>query len=166
MLSKANVSVIDMLRLYAEADLPVAFVVPTPTGLKKSILDATEPVRSFLSEQRLHDYETQPQGQDAKVILPAVFLSGTKATTVEVSLYRPATKQGDPRLWISGLPHFAGPYDLVALTVARGQLLILNMSEQATSDSLSARTGAIWSRLSAGRLPMTSEASELLGNWS
>ncbi len=41
MLSSANLNVTDTLRLFKSAGLKVSFLVPTATGLAKSIMDAT-----------------------------------------------------------------------------------------------------------------------------
>lgn len=38
----------------------------TPTGLKKSILDATAPMRTYFIEQNYHDYQQQIQGPQIK----------------------------------------------------------------------------------------------------
>jgi len=48
-------------RLTAEA-IDVTLLQPTRTGLEKSILDATAPVRNYLLENGLHDYQGQGQG--------------------------------------------------------------------------------------------------------
>ena len=41
----------------------------TATGLKKSILDATTPMRTYLKENNVHDYELQKPCQDSLFIL-------------------------------------------------------------------------------------------------
>lgn len=45
--------------LFANTGVPVAFLVPTPTGYGKSIMDATGPVRELFKNAKLHDYEVQ-----------------------------------------------------------------------------------------------------------
>lgn len=72
----------------------------TATGLKKSIMDATTPMRAYFKENKVHDYELQRKGQDFKVIIPTHILTGFKDITTQTSLYRPETKDGDPRLWV------------------------------------------------------------------
>ncbi len=44
----------------------LGLIMPTPTGLKKSILDATISIRALLKNSGLHDYATQTQGMRAK----------------------------------------------------------------------------------------------------
>ena len=39
MLSQSNISVVDTLREFKKVNIPVCFLVPTETGLKKSIMD-------------------------------------------------------------------------------------------------------------------------------
>ena len=55
MLSQANISVVDTLRSFKSVGVPVSFLVPTKTGLEKSIMDATKSIRDFFKEQNLHD---------------------------------------------------------------------------------------------------------------
>ncbi len=47
-------------RLTAES-VDITLIQPTRTGLEKSILDATAPVRNFLRVRDIHDYELQGQ---------------------------------------------------------------------------------------------------------
>ena len=47
MLSISNVDVIERLKFFKNLDIDVTFLVPTKTGLEKSIMDATKNVRDF-----------------------------------------------------------------------------------------------------------------------
>lgn len=80
----------------------------TPTGLGKSILDSTAPMRTFFLENGIHNYEGQQQGQEHKVVYRAVILTDTYKKETKASFYRPNTKKGDPRMWICGLGDFTG----------------------------------------------------------
>lgn len=130
MISASDTSVSDAAAFLGARGVTATFLVPTATGLEKSILDATEPVRRYLADSGVHNYAEQPQGQADKVILRAYFHSvvGTRETTV--SLYRPETKTGDPRIWFSGLNHYAQAGNLLAI-FAHGtdDLHVVNMSE-------------------------------------
>ena len=86
-----------------------AMLEVTETGLKKSIMDATRSVRELLVQYDLHDYDRQTQGTDSKVLLPAIVFSGEQTRDAKASLYRPQTKQGDPRIWFYGLKGQARP---------------------------------------------------------
>ena len=55
-------------RLTGES-VDVTLIQPTRTGLQKSILDATAPVRNYLRENDLHDYDQQRQGTDHRIYL-------------------------------------------------------------------------------------------------
>ena len=47
MLAMADVPIDSFLPIFAKAGVSVAFLVPTPTGYEKSIMDATYPVREL-----------------------------------------------------------------------------------------------------------------------
>ncbi len=101
---------------------------PTATGLKKSILDATQPVRTLFSEAGFHGYDSQGQGPDHKIIKKAIFISPDQIIETTVSLYRPNTKSGDPRMWFRGLGKFAEAGAQVSLSIAGDDLLLINLS--------------------------------------
>lgn len=70
----------------------------TGTGLKKSILDATAPMRAYFLENGIHNYEEQLQGQEYKCYKTASILTDSTQFITKVSFYRPNTKKGDPRI--------------------------------------------------------------------
>ncbi len=100
----------------------------TQTGLAKGIIDANRGIRDYFREQKFHDYEGQEQGDDGRVLKPAALVDATGRRATLVSLYRPKTKKGDPRIWIRGLPELVAPFDLLALTVMDGELVVVNLS--------------------------------------
>lgn len=104
-----------------------AFIVPTETAFKKSIMDAHASLRRFLSKHDIHEYETQKQG--VKYRIDATYVGNQNTSTVMVSMYRPETKSGDPRIWFYGLKKLAKPRNLLALIVAQGNLFIVNCSQ-------------------------------------
>jgi len=104
-------------------------IQPTHTGLKKSIMDATGPVRSFLLREGLHDYDNQIQGQDSKVIIDCQIYLEEKVILSRTSLYRPLTKSGDPRIWFYKLASYAKPDDLLAIVNYKNCLRILNITQ-------------------------------------
>lgn len=53
----------------------------TKTGLRKSIMDATAPVRAYLLEKGIHDYERQPQGPDHKCLIDTLILTETEVVS-------------------------------------------------------------------------------------
>jgi hypothetical protein len=59
----------------------------------------------------------------------AFFAIDTDIIETVVSMYRPRTKKGDPRIWFRGLPAYAKPGDLMAVIVARGELYVMNVSQ-------------------------------------
>ena len=101
----------------------------TGTGLKKHILDATEPLRNLLKNSGIHDYEKQGQGPENKVRKMSRFITETGLRQVPTSFYRPKTKQGDPRLWFSDFKQFTNADNVCAVFVHGGELCVLNLSQ-------------------------------------
>ncbi len=117
------------LKKLTENSVSLALIEPTETGLSKSILDATGPVRNYLKENNFHDYESQAQGPENKVIIEGLIYDQFKIVKSNVSLYRPITKKGDPRIWFSGLKKFANPNHLVALICYEGKIHAFNITQ-------------------------------------
>lgn len=150
-------------RLTAES-IDVTLIEPTGTGLKKSILDATAPIRSFLKSNDLHDYALQKQGaQEHKVVLEASLLTSGNAINSRVSLYRPNTKKGDPRIWFSNLPQYADANDMIAIAAYEGQLKAINLTKIDLNHILDVQqSGSAWEVLNAIRAQAYSISNELL----
>lgn len=117
------------LKLMTKHSVSLTLIEPTETGLKKSIMDATAPVRSYLKEKKLHDFETQLQGPEHKKIINGFIYEQFSIEKSNVSLYRPKTKKGDPRVWFSGLTKFVNPNDIVAIICYEGNFHIFNLSQ-------------------------------------
>lgn len=134
-LAQADRPIPDVLRFFAEFGIEVGLLVPTATGLTKSIMDAHASLRDFLKDKRIHDYATQPQGQEARILIKASFITTTSIKESQASLYRPQTKAGDPRIWIYGLPNYAAAGNVVALLADRNELFVVNASDLKLLDS-------------------------------
>ena len=128
MLKCANRDPVETLRIFKNHNLSPAFLVPTQTGLEKSIMDATYSIRQFLSDSKIHNYQNQKQGIEHKVIKQATLIAKDFIKETKVSFYRPETKNGDPRIWIYGLKEKASNFDLLALLKGKNQLIIFNCS--------------------------------------
>lgn len=100
----------------------------TETGFKKSILDATAPVRTYLLENGIHDYEAQLQGPEHKRLVESFILTDFEVFKTEASLYRPITKKGDPRIGFRKLNKFVKPDDIFALIAFQKTLYVINLS--------------------------------------
>ncbi|NVN94572.1 MAG: MvaI/BcnI restriction endonuclease family protein [Bacteroidetes bacterium] len=116
------------IKILTKNQVSLALIEPTETGLKKSIMDATGPVRSFLKENQIHDYELQIQGPEHKVIINAKIYSDFSVMSSNASLYRPITKKGDPRIWFSGLTKFASPNEIISIVFYENEFHIFNLS--------------------------------------
>ncbi|MDC2888702.1 MvaI/BcnI family restriction endonuclease [Psychrosphaera algicola] len=109
---------------------------PTITGLKKSILDATQQVRTHFELENFHFYYSQTQGNENKIIKTAHLLTTGGAIKSKVSLYRPNTKNGDPRMWFRKLGELAVAGDQVAIIIFRNEPYLINLSKTKLSDVL------------------------------
>lgn len=114
---------------FSSIGIEYAIFEPTVTGLKKNILDATGPVRTLFEIEEFHDFSRQGQGVVHRKRKPAFFVDGSNLLTSRVSLYRPVTKMGDPRMWFSGLPNFASATEQIAIVVFDGSLYLFNFSK-------------------------------------
>ena len=136
MLSMSDINIDQFLPLFADIGVSVAFLVPTPTGYDKSIMDAIGPVRELLKEEGIHDYEKQDQGPAAKIMWPSFFVTADGLIETEASLYRPVTKKGDPRIWFKNLRQYCRPKNLLSLFVYENKIYVLNLSSETINNSL------------------------------
>jgi len=113
-----------------QLDLKFELIFLTETALKKSIIDATRPVVDLLKAEQVHDYSIQQQGSDYKATLPCIILSDGGQEETKVSLYRPATKSGDTRLWPGRLASYASADQVLALFVVNTNIVFLNLSNE------------------------------------
>ena len=127
MIGKSDQDLTKVIACLAEFGVEAGYLVPTPTGLKKSILDAHKNFRQFLESRGIHNFDLQKQGTENKVIYGAKFLISNSWKDVKISLYRPSTKHGDPRIWISGMQE-VNPWNLLAFIVIRDCIWIVNCS--------------------------------------
>lgn len=137
MLSESDISVSRVLSLFASYELEVCLLVPTETGINKSIMDATEGVRSYFESKGIHDYSNQSQGTENKVTKSVYYVYADHLEETNVSLYRPNTKRGDPRIWFYGLKGYAVPNNLLAILLHQESLYVINCSDAIILDSIS-----------------------------
>ena len=153
----------DRLAELTGSNAEAALLEITETGLNKSIMDATHPLRRLLRQKGLHDYETQGQGTSNKVMVHAVIHGFMAPADTKASLYRPETKQGDPRIWFYGLKGAAKPGDILAVIPHESTLHLLNLSELDVP-ALASQQGHSVARLLQVILAASSSVSdELLG---
>lgn len=117
------------IKLLTREGIEMAFIMPTATGLEKSIMDATTPFRLFLYQRGIHDYETQAQGPEHKQTIRAHIVQDYDFISSQASLYRPVTKKGDPRIWFTGLKNHAKPNDILGVFASGGELYVLNLTQ-------------------------------------
>lgn len=122
------------LKVLTENSVSLTLIEPTENGLKKSIMDATGTVRNYLKKNEVHDYSLQGQGPESKIILEALIYSDFTTYKSKVSLYRPKTKKGDPRIWFSGLTKFSNANDILALVYFDDKIHIVNLTQLAVEN--------------------------------
>lgn len=112
-----------------ESGLDYGLLEITATGLNKSILDATRPFREFLQSEGIHDYEIQGQGPHAKATLPSfLVLQDGRLLESQASLYRPMTKNGDPRVWFSRLREIADSGTALCVLAQDNALFVFDLA--------------------------------------
>jgi MvaI/BcnI restriction endonuclease family len=150
-LAQADRPIAEVIGAFAAHWLEVGLLVPTATGLQKSIMDAHASLRDYLRQRNVHDYGEQSQGPDAKKVIKAWLVTRAGLEETKASLYRPATKTGDPRIWFSGLPGYARPGNVLAVMAGDGGLYVVNASDRAlmaSAGDAGTPLGALLERLS------------------
>lgn len=117
-------------KFLAQKGIDYGLLSITQTGLEKSIMDAVGSLRAYFKDHEYHDYNSQPQGTSYKALNPCyLVIADNDAQNQKVSLYRPETKKGDPRIWIYGLKNYAQAGDEIALIVYGKLLYVFNISK-------------------------------------
>ena len=163
MLASSNVDIVQTMRLFANHGIDCTFIVPTATGLQKSIMDATTSVRDYLNKFNLHDFSQQEKGPNHKVTLQTVIITDLEIADGQTSLYRPETKDGDPRIWISRLNSHANENDLIALVACDKKLVAINCKRANLEKLLTEKSSPFWDTYRAKPTALPPEAAELAG---
>lgn len=120
---------IENKRVLSSLGIDFAIFEPTVTGLKKSIIDATKIVRTLFELNDFHYYCEQGQGSECKVNVCSKLLMCNGHYDSNLSLYRPKTKNGDPRMWFSNLRSFADAGDKIAIVFKDCIPHLINLSK-------------------------------------
>jgi hypothetical protein len=150
------------MKQLTDYSVETTFIEPTRTGLEKSIMDATTTVRDYFLQFKFHNYLEQKQGADYKRIVKAIILTEENYFESRATLYRPITKKGDPRIWISGLQKFVHPNELISLLIYNDFLYVFNISRVDLSEVLRNKNGPLYELLTQIHLNNTSTSRELL----
>lgn len=116
------------LKFLTQKNIEYTLVQITETGYKKSILDATDPMRQYFKTVGMHDYSLQSQGQENKVFQTTTILDETSMYPTSTSLYRPETKKGDPRIWTNNLKKYCVPNDIMLMLYHKEKLYVVNLT--------------------------------------
>ena len=166
MLEAADTNPSDVVSYFSKKNIPICFISPTKTGLNKSILDAITPVKDALHEYKIHDFSRQQQGSEHKVIVNAKFVHEKTIRETKVSLYRPNTKDGDPRLWIYRLNDYCNENNLIGLIPDENEIYIVNASSKAILDSINEESSPLGRLASKFHDQRSVVANELLSKLS
>ena len=93
-------------------------------------------MRALLSSSKVHDYASQGQGEGSKRVLEGIIHGENGEVAVPVSLYRPNTKQGDPRIWFSCFRDHASPGDVCAVFIHGAQIHLLNLTRSPLAEDM------------------------------
>jgi hypothetical protein len=162
-LKSADRSVLDVVAFFARYGIEVGLLVPTPTGLDKGIMDAHASLRDYLLSKGVHDYKDQPQGQDNKKVVDAWIVGQNALNQTKASLYRPTTKDGDPRIWFYGLKDHCQPGNVLAVIAVAEGLYVLNASDLELLRSAGAAGSPLGGLVARLRQKGNPAADELLG---
>ena len=124
------------MKVFASYGQEAGYIVPTETGMDKGILDAHGSLRDFFKAKGIHDFDSQGQGSAYKKVIDVFLIEEDSIEEAKMSLYRPETKSGDPRLWIYGLPKYASPFNLLAFLVLGEKVYVLNASNRKLLDGI------------------------------
>lgn len=117
------------VKFLVDKQVEYATIQITETGFKKRILDATAPVRAYFLEKGVHDYEKQLQGPENKRLIETFILTDIEERKTLSSLYRPQTKNGDPRIWVYKITEYIDPDEIFALIANKNKLYVINLSK-------------------------------------
>lgn len=117
------------VKFLVNKQIAYATIQITQTGINKSTLDATAPVRAFFVEKKIHDFEKQPQGEENKRFIKTYILTDFAIKETKSSIYRPYTKKGDPRMWVYGLKEFVNPDDIFGIFVYNQCFYVINLTQ-------------------------------------
>ncbi|KAB7696323.1 hypothetical protein GBN33_13700 [Plesiomonas shigelloides] len=123
-------------RVLSRLGIDYAIFQPTETGLNKCILDATHPVRTLFKDKNFHNYYRQNKGTINKIFKIYEIYQNDNVHINKLSLYRPETKNGDPRMWFRGLSNHAQPNDYLAVIIFNSRANLINLSRHDLDKSI------------------------------
>ena len=156
-----NENYLPSLNFFNTTEIKEAYLNPTKNGMDKSIIDAIKPLRIMFRESNFHDYDQQSQGPENKILKKGYFIGSSGLQETIISLYRPNTKRGDPRIWAANLKNYAAPNSLLALFILEGKLYILNCSNHSIFKEFSSK-GNLFKLFTNETNQISKEASEIL----
>ncbi len=115
---------------------------PTETAINKSIIDAIYSLRLYFKEKNFHDYDYQKKGEKNKSLRDCKIIEENRIIDSKVSLYRPETKDGDPRIWVYNLKKFVEGGDKIILILKEDTLFVFNSSKISLDKALNEKNNS------------------------
>lgn len=152
------------IELLVRLDVPFGLLEQTQTTLEKAYSDATQEFREFLAVASIHNYSSQLQGQEAKVLKEATVIDHLSLIPSEVAFYRPTTKKGDPRIRISKIKQICQSGDIAVAFLVDDHLYIrrLDQSDYEADLDYPGPMRDVLGRLAKRRLSVSSELLQLM----
>ena len=98
----------------------------TANILDHGIFDASKPIKTYLKDIGVHDFDSQKPGE--KVLIPTHIISFKEDVLCKASLYR-AGKRGDKRMWFgSDIYSFVDEDQICAIVAHDKELYVFNIS--------------------------------------
>lgn len=95
----------------------------TQTMLNKSIIDASQPIRTLFKNNAIIDYDNIIPGGE-KFYIDGLLITN-KIEPLKISCYRPKTKTGDPRFWIYGFKKKIRTDEMIYITIYKNKVCII-----------------------------------------
>ncbi len=115
------------IQILIDKGVKFATIQPTRTGLEKNIMDATLPLRTFLKENNIHNYESQENGTSNKETKEAKYILDNEIISTQISLYK-SNGRGDTRIWLTKLNEVAVANNTIAIIAKNDELFVINIS--------------------------------------
>lgn len=153
----------ESLKALAKAGVDFATFDTTSTQFKKSIIDATKTIRGLFETESFHFYSSQEKGPDHKIKKQAKLWNGDAFIDSTVSLYRPKTKNGDPRMWFTNIRQVATVSDQVAVVINDDCAYLIPLSIDGIQDALTNTESELYTLACVYVQKHNTIADELLG---
>lgn len=111
-----------------------ALIRLTPTMLSKSIIDASQPIRTLFKDNHIIDYDNIVPG-GKKYFVEGILITDT-IEPIKISCYRPKTKMGDPRFWIYDFKKKIKSNEMIYITTYNNKVCIIPLVDHYFNENI------------------------------